>query len=65
MPTWIQKVGQVMPTFFANDLLSSVLLGNQIKTGNIIGITIWIIIGIAGVIVTLKLYHHRGWSFNA
>lgn len=60
MPDWIQKIGKLMPTFFANDLLSAILLGNKIKLTNLIGMIIWIILGVIGVITVINSYQKQG-----
>lgn len=62
MPTWLQKIGQVMPTFFANDLLSEVLLGEKLKLTNLIGMIIWIVLGLIGVAVVLRFYRKQELS---
>ncbi|MCP0886577.1 ABC transporter permease [Ligilactobacillus sp. WILCCON 0076] len=62
MPTWLQKIGQVMPTFFANDLLSEVLLGEKLKLTNFIGMIIWIVLGLIGVAVVLRFYRKQELS---
>lgn len=60
MPDWIQKIGKLMPTFFANDLLSAILLGNKIKLTNLIGMIIWIILGVIGVITVINSHQKQG-----
>ncbi|BDR57163.1 ABC transporter permease [Xylocopilactobacillus apis] len=60
MPDWVQKIGKLMPTYFANNILSKILIDQKIKLTDFGGIAIWIVLGLILVVFITKLIGKKG-----
>ncbi|MFC6294018.1 ABC transporter permease [Lactiplantibacillus daoliensis] len=52
LPSWLQPIGKLMPTYFVNNWLGAVATHATLKTTNIIGVSAWI--GVLLVLVILE-----------
>lgn len=59
MPSWIQTIGKLLPTYFANNILSQVMLEQKLKLSDFGGLGAWIIIGLTINIVVHRLIKEK------
>jgi len=52
LPSWLQSIGKLMPTYFVNNWLGAVATHATLKTTNLIGVSAWI--GVLLVLVILE-----------
>ncbi|MFT8668691.1 MAG: ABC transporter permease [Liquorilactobacillus hordei] len=60
MPNWLQGIGKVMPTYFANNLLEKTMLHGELDLGDIYGIITWIVIMFSVTILVVKIQQKKG-----
>lgn len=54
LPSWLQPIGKLMPTYFVNNWLGAVATHATLKATNIIGVSAWI-----GVLLVLVIFETR------
>ena len=59
LPSWIQPIGKIMPTYFANDILTKTLLNQKIELNDFVMIAIWTLFCLILSIVVNKLVRKR------
>lgn len=60
MPSWLQGIGKVMPTYFANNLLGKAMLHDQLDLEGFYGIITWIVLMGCMTILVIKIQQKKG-----
>ncbi|MFD0896265.1 ABC transporter permease [Loigolactobacillus binensis] len=60
LPTWLQKIGKLLPTYFTNELLGNLFTSGKIKLSSFIGISVWSIGLLAVMLIVVKAKHKWG-----
>ncbi|MDN2454354.1 ABC transporter permease [Lactobacillus sp. UCMA15818] len=60
MPDWLQGIGKVMPTYFANNLLEKAMLHSQFDLEDIYGIITWIVMMGCLTRLVVKIQQKKG-----
>ncbi len=60
LPNWLQTIGKLTPTYFANNTLSQVLTNGKVDLMNVGGVLAWLGLGVALVILMAKRTARKG-----
>ncbi|WP_057801391.1 ABC transporter permease [Pediococcus stilesii] len=60
LPKWLQVIGEKLPTYFLNDVISSITNHAKLKLVDFVGIGIWTIILLAVTLLIIKISQRRG-----
>ncbi|GAF40122.1 ABC-type multidrug transport system, permease component [Agrilactobacillus composti DSM 18527 = JCM 14202] len=60
LPNWLQTIGKLTPTYFANNSLSHVLTNGKVDLMNVGGVLAWLGLGVALVILMAKRTARKG-----
>lgn len=64
MPSWLQAIGKVLPTYFANNLVEKTMLHSELDLRDIYGIIAWIVIMISITVIVVKAQQKKGLSIS-
>ena len=60
LPTWLQSIGELMPTYFVNQLLNQLTSRAKVDLTNLLGIVAWFVVTGLLVIVLSKHEQRKG-----
>lgn len=60
LPSWLQAIGKLMPTYFVNNLLNELTSRAKVDLTNLIGIAVWVLLSGLVVVAMTRKEQRRG-----
>ena len=60
LPSWLQPIGKLLPTYFVNDWLGAVVTRGTLNKTNLVGLTVWVVVLVTVVFVVIHQLLKRG-----
>ena len=60
LPSWLQAIGKLMPTYFVNNLLNELTSRAKVDLTNLIGIVVWVLLAGLVVVAMTRNEQRRG-----